>query len=411
MAEGAGPEAAEPVVNRVSARGFVVGFGLVSALSDVVYEGARSIIGPFLAQLGATAALVGLITGAGEAVALVLRLFTGRLVDRTRRPWPQTIAGYALTMACVPLIALSPGLWAAGLLYNGERFGKALRSPARDTMLAHAAARLGRGYAFGLHKALDQCGALAGPLLVAGVIALGAGYRWAFAALAAPAVVALVVLARLRVAAPDPTEFDPAVAVTDRRRLRLEGHLPFRFWLYAAFSAATMLGFSTWAVLAYHLVARQVLAAAWIPVLYGAAMGTAGIVALGSGRLYDRIELRGLVVLPPLAATVPFLAFSTSPVPVVAGALLWGAAMGAHESTLRAAVSDLVPAHHRGAGYGNFTAVYGLAWLVGAVAIGLLYERGIGAVQAYVLATQALALVLLALLLRDRRPAPEPARR
>jgi MFS family permease len=397
---------AEPVDadgNRISALRFVVGFGMVSALGDVVYEGARSIIGPFLGHLGATAALVGLITGAGEAVALVLRLFTGRLVDRTRRPWPQTITGYALTMVCVPLIALTHGLWGAGLLYNGERFGKALRSPSRDTMLAHASVKMGRGYAFGLHKALDQCGALTGPLLVAAVVALSGSYRLGFAVLAAPAVIALLVLARLRTAAPDPAAYDPEARISEKKRLRLERRLPAQFWLYAAFSAATMLGFSTWAVLAYHLTARHVVSAAWVPVLYAVAMGAAGIAAFGFGRLYDRIGLRGLVVLPPLAAVVPFLSFSTTVLPVAVGAVVWGTAMGIHESTLRAAVTDLVPAHRRGAGYGNFTAVYGLAWLIGAAAIGLVYEHGIGGVQVFVVATQVIALGLLIPLLRNTR--------
>jgi MFS family permease len=397
-------EPADGTGNRVSALRFVVGFGIVSALGDVVYEGARSIIGPYLAHLGATAALVGLITGAGEAVALVLRLFTGRLVDRTRRPWPQTIAGYALTMACVPLIALTHGLWSAGLLYNGERFGKALRSPSRDTMLAHASAKMGRGYGFGLHKALDQCGALTGPLLIAAVLAVGGSYRLGFAALAVPAVIALLVLARLRIAAPDPAAYDPAAQVSDQKRLRLERRLPTQFWLYAAFSAATMLGFSTWAVLAYHLIARHVLTAGWVPVLYAGAMGAAGIAAFGFGRLYDRIGLRGLIVLPPLAALVPFLSFSTTVPSVAAGALVWGTAMGIHESTLRAAVTNLVPTHRRGAGYGNFTAIYGLAWLTGAAMTGLLYEHGTAAVQVFALSTQILALILLFPLLRRRSP-------
>jgi MFS family permease len=404
---------AEPVEtagNRLSALRFVVGFGVVSALGDVVYEGARSIIGPFLGHLGATAAVVGLITGTGEAVALVLRLFTGRLVDRTRRPWPQTITGYALTMACVPLIALSHGLWSAGLLYNGERFGKALRSPSRDTMLAHASAKMGRGYAFGLHKALDQCGALTGPLLIAAVLALSGSYRLSFAVLAAPAVIALLVLARLRTAAPDPAAYDPGAQIAEKKRLRLERRLPARFWLYAAFSAATMLGFSTWAVLAYHLIAAQVVTAAWVPVLYAGAMGAAGIAAFGFGRLYDRIGLRGLIVLPPLAVVVPFLSFSTTVLPVAVGAIVWGTAMGIHESTLRAAVTDLVPAHRRGAGFGNFTAVYGLAWLLGAATIGGLYEHGISSVQIFVAATQVLALTLLIPLLRNTsRPRKDPA--
>jgi MFS family permease len=388
--------------NRVTALRFVVMFGVVSALGDVVYESARSIIGPFLANLGASAVLVGLITGLGEATALVFRLFSGRLADRTQRPWPQTIVGYALTMVCVPLIALSNGLVLAALLYNGERFGKATRAPSRDMMLAHASARMGRGYAFGLHEALDQCGALLGPLMIAGLLALGGSLRDAFAVLAIPAVAALVVLGRLRLAVPDPSAYDPDAHLSDAKHLTLDVRLPRQFWLYAMFAATTMLGFATWAVLAYHLAVRHVVSPSLIAVLYAGAMGAAALAALVFGRIYDRVGLRGLVVLPPLAAVVPWLSFQSSVAAVTVGAVLWGIAMGVHESTMRAAVTDLVPARRRGAGYGTFTAIYGLAWLVGAVLIGFLYGHGVAAVGWFVLAVQVVAVILLLPLLRKR---------
>lgn len=131
--------------NRLGPLGFVLTFGVVSMLADVVYEGARSITGPFLASLGATAVMVGFITGFGEAVVLVLRLGTGPLADRTRKYWPLTIAGYGLTVIAVPLLALAGSLWQASALIIMERFGKALRTPARDTMLSHAGAEMGRG--------------------------------------------------------------------------------------------------------------------------------------------------------------------------------------------------------------------------------------------------------------------------
>jgi len=126
--------------------------------------------------------------------------------------------------------------------------------------------------------------------------------------------------------------------------------LPREFWLYSAFSAATMLGFATWGVLAFHLTHRHVVSAGWVPVLYAAAMATAAIAALGSGRMYDRRGLRGLVVLPLLAMLVPLLSFATSVPAVVIGAGVWGVGMGVHDSTMRAAVTDLVPRSRRGAG-------------------------------------------------------------
>jgi MFS family permease len=388
--------------NRISPVRFIVGFGVVSALADVIYEGARSIIGPYLGSLGATAAVVGLITGAGEAAALVLRLVTGSIADRTGRPWPQTFAGYALTAVCVPLIAVSGSLAAAGLLYNGERVGKAVRTPARDSMLAHASADLGRGYAFGLHEALDQVGAMTGPLLIALTLAVGGSYRLSFALLAVPGGLALLALARLRRAAPDPALWEPATGVSQHEPLLLAVGLPRQFWQYAAFSAATMLGFSTWAVLAFHLTSRHLLSAGWVPVLYALAMAAAAAAAVASGRVYDRVGLRGLVVLPVLAAAVPMLSFSTTRLAYVTGAVIWGAAMGVHDSTMRAAVADLVPAGRRGAGYGTFTAIYGLAWLAGAAVIGYLYERSTTRAAVFVGVVQAVALALLVPVLRTR---------
>src|SRR6478735_7083726 len=187
----------------------VVGFGVVSLAADMVYEGARSITGPLLASLGASALLVGVVTGAGEALALVLRLVFGPRVDRSGNYWSMTLSGYALTAVCVPALALTPFLGAAGLavasvLVLAERTGKAVRSPAKSTLLAHAAGPVGLGRGFGVHKALDQVGAFAGPLLVAGIVAATGAIWPAMAALALPgaAAIAVLLLVRLRVGDP-----------------------------------------------------------------------------------------------------------------------------------------------------------------------------------------------------------------
>jgi predicted MFS family arabinose efflux permease len=246
-------------------------------------------------------------------------------------------------------------------------------------------------------------------LLVAAILALGGSYRLAFGMLAIPGAMAITALLRLRRRAPDPTEWEPSAHVSEAKQLRLEGHLPTRFWRYAAFSAATMFGFSTWAVLAYHLVQQHLVSAAVVPVLYAGAMAAASIAAVAFGRIYDRVGLRGLVVLPFLGAAVPFLSFSDTPVLFVVGAIVWGAGMGVHDSTMRAAVADFVPPHRRGAGFGTFTAIYGLAWLGGATIIGLLYEQGSGVAAGFIVAVQAVALALLIPLLRSRSPRPAAA--
>jgi len=394
--------------NRLTPLRFVVAFGFVSMLADLVYEGARSVTGPFLAVLGASAAAVGLITGLGEASGLVLRLVTGPLADRTGRYWALSIAGYALTVVAVPLLALAGNLGVAAALVVAERFGKAIRTPARDTMLAHASESLGRGRAFGLHQALDQVGAVGGPLLVALAIAWSGGYRLGFAVLAIPAAANLAVLFLVRLRAPDPAAYGRLPAPPGRTQPStpdtLEGgRLPAQFWRYAVFSAATMLGFATFGVLAYHLQVRHVLAPALIPVVYATAMAVDAVAAVASGWVYDRYGLGGLAALPVLVAVVPWLSFSTSPAVAWAGALVWGAALGIQESTLRAAVADLVPAHRRGTGYGIFSAAYGVAWLAGGAGIGLLYDRAPRDAALGVLAVQVVALLSLLPVLRVRR--------
>jgi MFS family permease len=378
-----------PGRNRLSPLRFVVGFGVVSLLADFVYEGARSVTGPYLATLGASAAVVGIVTGAGEAVAYALRLATGHFADRTRRYWAISVVGYAITVVSVPFLALTQALWQASALTISERFGTAVRKPARDTMLAHAASGIGLGKAFGLHEALDQSGALLGPLLVAAMVA-ASGYRLGFAVLALPAALALVAIAWLRRAVPNPEQYDVSPPMTDSVGPE---PLPSRFWIYSLFTGLSMFGFATFGLLGYHLQVRHVVAAPWIPVLYAAAMGMAALAALVFGRVYDAFKLRGLVFLPVAAAIVPFLAFSTTPSYVVLGTLAWGAVMGIHESTMRAAVADLVPAGRRGFGYGVFGAVYGLAWLAGAAAIGALYDQSVTSAELFIVATQVAALV------------------
>ncbi|MDE2463363.1 MAG: MFS transporter, partial [Alphaproteobacteria bacterium] len=326
--------------NRLKPVHFVLAFGVVSLLADMVYEGARAIIGPYLATLGASAAMVGIITGLGEAVALVFRLVTGRVSDRTHRYWALSISGYAITVIAVPLIALSQAFWQAAALIVAERFGKAVRTPARDTMLAQATVDMGRGVGFAMHEALDQVGAVVGPLIVAGMIAWS-GYRAGFAVLAIPGALTLLALAWLRRVVPQLSAYEPPGHEESAHGSDGIGALPRRFWLYTVFTALSMLGFATFAVLAYHQDVSGVIAPALIPVTFALAMGADALAALGSGRLYDRIGLRGLIIALPLTAVVPLLSFSMTPALIWIGAIVWGATMGIHESTLRAAVADL----------------------------------------------------------------------
>jgi MFS family permease len=395
---------------------FVLVFGTVSLLADFVYEGARSITGPLLASLGASAVVVGAVTGAGEAAALMLRLVSGPLADRTRRFWALTIAGYALTVITVPLLGLAGTLWVACALVIAERVGKAIRSPAKDTLLSHATAMTGRGRGFAVHEALDQIGAVIGPLTVAGVLVLSGGnYTPALLILAAPGVAALALLVWLRARVPDPAALyeptalaapAPALPATHRGPGPADsvapvpttgtGRLSHQFWIYAGFTAATTLGFATFGVLSFHLVERGLLPAAGVPVLYAAAMGVDAFAALGTGWLFDRIGPVAVAVLPLLAAAVPALAFTDTVGLAVAGCLVWGAAVGVQESTLRATVAELVAPPRRATAYGIYAAVIGVATLAGGTLTGLLYDYSVPLLVAVVVAIQAAALALLA---------------
>lgn len=376
----------------------VVGFGTISLAADMVYEGARSVYGPLLASLGASALVVGAITGAGEAAALVLRLFFGSLADRTRRYWTLTTVGYALTAVCVPLLAVTPELGAAGLVTAAvliliERIGKAVRSPAKSALLAEAAAEVGMGRGLGVHKALDQVGAFAGPLLVAALIAAGS-LQLGFAALALPAAVAmlLLVVTRRRMPVPPAPAAHPT-ATPGRPRERAS--LPSSFLRFAAGTSLCTAGLVSFGLIGYHLVDRSLVPTAGVPLLYAGAMAAGAVAALATGEAYDRRGPAVLLALPPLVAAWPILAFGSSLAAVVPGILLWGAAVGVQDSTVKALVADLVPRERRATAYGVFAGVQGAGALVGGVAAGAAYDRSVPALVVGVVVLQVIALALL----------------
>jgi MFS-type transporter involved in bile tolerance (Atg22 family) len=401
-----------PVTRNPPTRGWsawraVVGFGVVSLTADMVYEGARSITGPLLASLGASAVLVGLITGTGEAMALVLRLFSGSWADRTGRYWALTFGGYALTAVCVPALAVTPFLAGAGLavacvLILAERTGKAVRSPAKSALLAHAATAVGLGRGFAVHKALDQAGAVVGPLLVAAVAALTGALWPALAVLVVPGAVALLILLRIKRGVGGPAQADAAAPVPVPAAGSGRGRVPLppAFWLFAASAGAATAGLVTFGVISFHLTQDGVLPVPAIPLVYAAAMAAEALAALVSGWWFERVRGRVLVVLPVLVAAVPALAFADTRALALTGVLVWGFANGLQDSTVKALVADLVPAPRRATAYGLFAAVQGGAAVLGGAAAGALYERSVPALVGVMAATQVVALVLLLVTLR-----------
>ena len=383
---------------------FVIAFGLVSLFADMVYEGARSIIGPFLATLGASATTVGLVAGAGEFIGYGLRLGSAYLVTRTRHYWAWTITGYALTVASVPLLGVAGAVVPAMVLSGGERLGKAVRGPAKDTLLSHASAATGRGKAFGVHQFMDQLGAVAGPLLLAAVLAWRADdYRAAFAALAVPGVVVLAILFWLRLRVPDPSVYEapiPLAAGPSAVATRERPPLPARFWKFAGAVALLSCGVASFPLLAFHAQTRQLLSDAMVPVLFAAAMLVDGVAGLVVGHAYDRLGPKVLLAVP-LAACGAAAAFADTAWLVWLGVAVWGVVNGVLDSTVKAVVTTLVVPASRALAFGWLSLVRGLGLLVAGGVLGAAYERDVNLAVALVIAANALALVGLARVLRS----------
>ena len=384
--------------SRQSAIRFIVALGTISLFADVTYEGARSVNGPFLGSLGASAAIVGIVSGAGELVGYLLRLFSGVAADRTRAYWKLTIVGYFINLLAVPCMALAGHWGVAAALIIAERAGKAIRTPARDVMLSQASKIVGRGWGFGLHEFMDQMGAFLGPLLVAFVLAKSHRYHQAYAVLAIPAGLALASLFTAIKFYPDPSRFEEpkATGITPTG-------LPRAFWIYMAAAGLLAAGFVDFPLIAFHFSKTSLATPAEIPIFYSAAMGVEAITALVFGKLFDRIGMPVLILGVLLSAASSPLAFFGSFYVALAGMALWGAGMGAQQSLLRAKIADLVPAERRGAAYGIFNTADGILWFAGSSAIGILYGKSLASAVTFAVVTQLAAIPLL--LMVGRRPA------
>jgi MFS family permease len=379
---------------------FVLMVGIMSFFADFTYEGSRSITGPYLGLLGAGAFTISVISGAGEFLGYNIRLFSGRGADRTGRYWPITIGGYILQMSVVPLLALAGSWQVAAVLIIAERIGKGIRNPPRDAMLAHAAKDIGYGWAFGVHEALDQSGALFGPLLIALVLALGHhDYKVAFASLAVPAAIMLTLLGVARLLYPRPHDLAaaPAPAPGDG--------LPRVFWIYLGGAALAAAGFADFPLIAYHFQHAGTVSATLTPVFYAVAMAVSGTGSLILGKAFDRAGIGVLIPLTIIAALYAPLAFLGGFWPILVGVSLWGLGMGVQESLIPAAVAPMVAPDRRAFAYGLFTGIYGTAWVIGSVVIGVLVSVSLGGLVAFCVACELAAIPLIWIVRARTRPA------
>ena len=375
---------------------FIILLGIISLFSDMTHEGARTITGPFLGILGAGAIVISTVAGLGEFLGYAVRFLSGSLADRTRRYWPITYVGYGLQMFSVPALALAGGWEMAAVLILLERVGRAIRNPARDAMLSHATSQVGHGWGFGFHEAMDQTGAMVGPLIVAAVLYFRGDYRTAFAALLASAILAVLMLVSASFIYPHPQHLEVSVP-----KLEAEG-LPWRpFWLFTAATALIGAGFADFPLIAYHFHQAKTLPDGLIPISYAVAMGVAGASSLILGRLFDRWGLYVLITAALVSAWFAPLVFLGGLRLAFLGMILWGVGMGALESVAKAALAEMIPKNRRASAFGISQAVFGLFWLLGSILMGILYESSLGALIIFSVIVQLCSIPLFLLLSRE----------
>lgn len=382
----------------------IIIFGVISMLGDVVYESARSANSQYLNLLGISAARVGLVFGIGEFLGYALRLFAGVMSDKSEKHWVFMFVGYGMLLV-VPFIGLTMNWNILVVLILMERIGKALRNPAKDTVLSAVAEnQVGVGFAFGLQEALDQIGAFAGPLIFTAIFYFTgkngiAEYQSGYQSLIIPFIVLMLFLyyayRRIR--------RDHLLDTVEQKDLHKE-HLKPVFWIYTAFTFFCTLGFVNFSTVGYHLKANKLMSDGNITLLYSLAMLVDAVTALLVGKAYDRLKIKtgkktgGILVLaaiPFITLLLPILTLSNSTALIITGMMIFGIIMGIHETIMRSTIADITPFQKRGTSYGVFNTAYGLALLGGAALMGLLYDMNqTGLIIAFTCVVELIAIIL-----------------
>ena len=388
---------------------FIILFGIVSLFSDMTHEGATSIRGVYLSLLGASAGTIGFISGFGELIGYCLRYVFGRLTDKTKKYWQITIIGYVLDIIAVPALALvgKSGWIMACMLLVIQRIGKAIKKPAKDTILSFAASQEGVGISFGIHELLDQIGAFLGPVLLYLVMLFKTEgttlqiYSACFAFLAIPGAITIILLFVTKHKFPNPEHFEPEP----------KEYLPFKmkkeFLLYISGISLFAFGFIDYSIIIMHISrtfagiasglaeTSSIISSGTLPLLYAGAMLVDAVAALFFGYMYDKKGVKALVLSTIISAPFAIFVFSFNSIPMVLlGIGLWGIGMGAQESILKAAVTSMVPKASRATGYGIFEFSFGVFWFLGSWLLGVLYDISIPAMTAVSVTTQLAAIPL-----------------
>lgn len=378
-----------PILTRNRALQFIVLLGVVSLYADMTYEGARSISGQYLAVLGASGTVVGIVAGFGELLGYSFRLVSGYMSDRTQKYWPITFIGYFLNLFAVPLLAFASNWPTAAFLMILERFGRAIRSPAKDAMLSFASKEIGRGLGFGIHEAMDQIGAIIGPLIVSSILFYHGSYQTSFAVLIIPAMCAIAVLFVAKKLFPDPQKLEIEIFEPKQEKF------PKAYWLYVISLSCVAAGFVDFALIAYHFQKKAFISPFWIPIFFSVAMGAAGIAALVCGRLYDKIGLSVLIFITAICSLFTPFVFLGGIFLSFIGMILWGISLGAHESMMLAVAANMVQPAKRGTAFGILSIWFGVFWFLGSSLMGYLYDTSLISLIIFSVAMQLIAIPFL----------------
>jgi MFS family permease len=378
---------------------FVLTMGVVNLFADMTYEGGASINGQFLGTLGAGAAAISIIAGLGEFLGYALRSLAGYVADKSGRYWTVTFIGYAVNLLAVPAMALAGDWRVAAAFILLERIGRAIRKPTVEAMLSYTTAELGKGRVYSINTAMDEIGATVGPLVVAAVLFLGGSYRICFALLLISSLLALASLTVARVNFPLPSKLEEGPTARAERFTR-------SYWLYMVAGAFFAAGLLSYELIAYHLAATGLVDGGWIPILLAFATGCGVIASLVLGRLYDRMGLPVVLAAVVLSAGFTPLVFQGTLIAALAAMPLWGIGYAIQDTLLKAIVAGVLPKGRRSLAFGVFYAGYGVGWLLGSVAAGLLYEQAQTGLIAFAIAAQLASLPIFMLAHRrdgDRR--------
>jgi MFS family permease len=368
---------------------FVFAMGIVNLFGDTTYEGGASINGQFLGTLGASAAAISIIAGAGEFLGYALRSVAGWIADKTGKHWLLTFIGFAINLFAVPAMALAGNWQVAGALILAERIGRAIRKPTVEAMLSYSTGQLGTGWVYALNTALDETGATIGPLCIAFALYKHATFRVSYSLLLISASLAFVALIVARMVFPVSSKLAP-----DQRTSKVE-RFSTAFWLYMIAAACFGAGLMSFEFISFHLAAHHTVSEQWIPVFLGISTGFGVLANLAFGRLYDRAGIRTVVGAVFVSAFFSPLVFLGGAGVALVGMLLWGVGYATQDTLFKAVVADRLPEGRRNFAFGIFYSGYGVGWLVGSIATGLLYQVSIAAVIGVSMAVQLGAIPLL----------------